>query len=359
MDNAVYRIIDANFNRAREALRVIEEFCRFALNSALLSARAKELRHQLCCSMKHLDAGWLIASRDTALDVGVGQIVNDQNTRNELKDCFTAGCKRLVEALRVLSEVIQTRDKPLSREIEKLRYAAYTLEKDIVLLSEPLEKFRNVELYIIITSNFPSEIISLTHKCSAGGADCIQLRAKDITDESLFAAAKEFVKICRDNGVYSVINDRVDIAVTTDADGVHLGQDDLPVQYARQLQLKPMIIGKSTHSLEQLKQACCEYLTYVGIGPVFSTTTKPSVQPVGLEYIRQAVAYLQENPIGHVAIGGISMENTEQVLEAGAECIAVCNAVTKTSDPADACRLIKDKIRNYKKKTSNLNQGRE
>jgi hypothetical protein len=107
MDNAAYRIIDANFNRAREGLRVIEDYCRFALNSKSLSARAKELRHQLCRTIGKLDSGKLIASRDTLADVGVDQVIEGQHRREDLKDCLTAACKRVVEALRVLSVVIQ------------------------------------------------------------------------------------------------------------------------------------------------------------------------------------------------------------------------------------------------------------
>lgn len=349
MDNAAYRIIDANFNRAREALRVIEEFCRFGLNSKSLSARAKELRHKLCQSINQLDSGRLISSRDTISDVGVDQVIPSQNSRSNLKDCLTAGCKRLVEALRVLSEVIQIQNKAVAKQIEQFRYAAYTLEKDIVLISEPLEKYKKVKLYIIITSNFPAEIISLTSQCAASGADCIQLRAKEIQNDDLYAAAIEFVKICRDNGVYSVINDRLDIAIASNADGVHFGQNDLPVECARLLEQKPMIIGKSTHSLEQLKNACAEQPTYVGLGPVYATTTKPTAAPVGLEYVNKATAFLADEPVGHVAIGGINMENVEDVMNAGADCIAVCNVVTKAQNPSQACKALKQKIISFKR----------
>jgi thiamine-phosphate pyrophosphorylase len=351
MDSAIYRIIDANFNRAREALRVIEDYCRFALNSSVLSGRTKQLRHQLCGVITQLDAGKLIAARDTLADVGVDQAVEGQHKRGDLKDCLTAGCKRLVEALRVLSEVVQIHDKAIARQIEQLRYAAYTLEKDIVLISEPLDKFRKVELYIIVTSNFPAEIISLASQCAPNGADCIQLRAKEILNDDLYAAAKEFVKICKDHGVCSVINDRADIAVVTDADGIHYGQNDLPIECARQLEQKPMIIGKSTHSLEQLKSACLELPTYVGLGPVFATTTKPTAPPVGLDYVRKATDILKDEPVGHVAIGGINLENVEQVLSAGARCIAVCNAVTKSYDPGRACKTLKEKITSFKMKS--------
>jgi thiamine-phosphate pyrophosphorylase len=344
MAHAVYRIIDANFNRAREAVRVIEEFCRFALNSASLTERAKQLRHELSACLGKLDAGRLIASRDTLGDVGVGKTVNNQLERSNLRDCFTAGCKRLTESLRTLAEMTQTLNPSVAQTIEKLRFSAYKLEKDIVLFSDTTEKFKRVGLYTIISSNLPADVFSLTGCCLAGGADCIQLRAKAIDDDRLFALALEFVKICKDAGVLSIINDRVDIAVAAGADGVHLGQNDLPVEYARKLQLAPLIIGESTHSIEQLRAACKELATYVSLGPVFSTGTKPTAEPVGLDYVKQAMEILADTGIGHVAIGGITLDNVGDVLNAGAKAIAVCSAVAEAADPTEACKALKEKI---------------
>jgi thiamine-phosphate pyrophosphorylase len=347
MERAVYRIIDANFNRAREGVRIIEEFCRFALNCGPLAERAKQFRHELSSAIDKLDAGRLISSRDTLGDVGTGKTVDKQLRRDNLSDCFTAACKRLTEALRTLEEMTQTLNRPVAETIEKLRYKAYTLEKDIVLFSEPAEKFKRVGLYVIISSNLPVDILSLTYQCVAGGADCIQLRAKDVEDNKFFAIAAEFVKLCKAASILSIINDRVDIAVAAGADGVHLGQNDLPVVQARMLQLAPLIIGKSTHSLEQLHAACKEYPTYVSLGPVFSTGTKPDVEPVGLDYIRQATKELVNTGIGNVAIGGITLDNVEDVLKAGAKAIAVCSAVTDAEDPMAACRALKEKIATY------------
>ena len=350
MERSIYRIIDANFNRAREAIRVIEEFCRFALNCGPLTARAKQLRHELSAAVGRLDTGRLIASRDTLGDVGVGRIVDNQFVRSDLRDCFTAGCKRLTEALRALAEAAQVLNPAVAQKIEKLRYDAYTLEKDIVLFSEPAEKFRAVRLYVIINSGLPAEVFSLTHRCIAGGADCIQLRAKDVEDRKLFALTVEFVRVCREAGVLSIINDRVDIAVAGGADGVHLGQDDLSVEQARRLQLSPLIIGRSTHSIEQLKAACGERPSYVSLGPVFPTGTKPGAQVVGLEYVTEGVKVLVDTGIRHVAIGGIDLDNVERVISAGAEVICVCSAVTESADPTGACRALKEKIEAFGKK---------
>ena len=349
MERAVYRIIDANFNRSREAIRVIEEYCRFALNSGPLAERAKQIRHGLSSAIGKLDAGRLISSRDTLGDVGVGKTVDEQLVRGELRDCFTAGCKRLTEALRVLAETTQTQDRSVAETIEKLRYAAYTLEKDIVLFSDALEKFKRVRLYVIITSNLPADVISSTCKCATGGADCIQLRAKAIEDDKLFAIAGEFVRLCKDAGVLSIINDRVDVAVAAGADGVHLGQNDLPIEQARKLQLAPLITGKSTHSTRQLRAACEEWPTYTALGPVFATETKPAAEAVGLDYVRQATEILADTGICNVAVGGITLDNVEDVLRAGAKTVAVCAAVMKAGDPAKVCRKFKEKITAFKK----------
>jgi thiamine-phosphate pyrophosphorylase len=344
MERSAYRIIDANFNRAREAIRVIEEFCRFALNSGPLAARAKQMRHELCNCINKLDAALLICARDTLGDVGVGKTVTNQLQRNNLNDCLTAGCKRLTEALRALSEATQTVNTSMAQVIERLRYDAYTLEKDIFIFSNTVEKFKHIRLYVIISSNLPAEVFSLTRYCIAGMADCIQLRAKDIDDDAFFALAGEFVSLCKKANVISIINDRVDIAVACNADGVHLGQNDLPIEQAKKLELTPLIIGKSTHSLDQLRDACKEYPTYVALGPVFATSTKPNVPAAGLDYVKNALEILADTGICHVAVGGINLSNIEQVLKSGAVTIAVCSAVTGSDDPTVSCRALKEKI---------------
>jgi thiamine-phosphate pyrophosphorylase len=197
---------------------------------------------------------------------------------------------------------------------------------------------------VIITSNLPAEVLALASQCAGGGADCIQLRAKDIPDDRLFALAIEFVEICREMGALSIINDRADVATAAGADGVHLGQNDLPVEQVRRIQLAPLIIGKSTHSLQELEAALPALPSYVSLGPAFATPTKPGIEIVGPAYIRQGLERLAETGVSHVAIGGITFDNVEQVFDAGAQRVAVCSTVTKASDPAEACRRLKEKI---------------
>jgi thiamine-phosphate pyrophosphorylase len=349
MERAAYRIIDANFNRAREAARLMEEFCRFALNSTRLSSQAKELRHTLCAAAGSLDTARLIAARDTAGDVGTSIKVQGQLTRSELRDCLTAACSRLTESLRALAEVLRTVNPALADTIEKLRYSAYTLEKEIITCSEVRGKFKSVRLYVVITADLPVDVIRLADNCVAGGADCIQLRAKAMNDESVFALAVELVKKCRDAGVLCIINDRVDIAVAAGADGVHLGQTDLPLSQARKLESVPLILGKSTHSPNELHTAINQGADYVSLGPVFATDTKPEVRAVGLDYLKQGLVTADAAGIGHAAIGGINSENINDVLRIGVKTIAVCSAVCGSREPRQMCRLLKQLITNARK----------
>lgn len=347
MERATFRIIDANFNRAREAARVMEEFCRFALNSVELSSRAKSLRHELCDCIQRIDTEKLLISRDSQQDVGRQLQVDKQLKRTDLKDCFVAAAKRLTEALRVLAEVVGPYDEALGQIFEKLRFDAYSLEKDIHLFSSVSEKFADVRLYVLINAAENSsrqEILELAQDCTQGGADCIQLRAKGIADRRIYEIACDLVKLCNDAGVISIINDRADIASLADADGVHLGQRDLPITQARRIQLTPMIFGVSTHSLSQLKIAVQENADYAALGPVFSTGTKPDTKVVGIDYITEALDVLKDTPIRGVAIGGITLENVDEVLKAGADSIAVCSALARSDDPKTLCRKLKDKL---------------
>ncbi|MBW8015095.1 MAG: thiamine phosphate synthase [Planctomycetes bacterium] len=347
MDRSIYRIIDVNFNRGREAGRMIEEFCRFSLNSKPHSSRAKSIRHQLCAAIGKLDADLLLANRDSQTDVGRGLVIDDQHKRGDIKDCFVAACKRLTEALRVLAEVTQTLDPAVAGAIENLRFEAYTLEKDASLAFNARQRYKNVRLYVLITvkpGDSISKISELASKCIKGGADCIQVRAKGLDDCDGLAISKAVTALCLEAGVLSIVNDRVDIATLSGAGGVHFGQGDLTVAQGRSLQVSPLVFGCSTHSVDQLNAAIDSGADYVGIGPVFATDTKPGEKVAGLEYVGQAAKILKDSGVGHAAIGGITLDNVEQVLASGARTIAVCSAITDASDPEDMCDRFTRKI---------------
>lgn len=349
MNPILYRIIDANYNRAREALRVMEEYCRFGLNHSGLSGRAKQLRHILCAALSKLDTFALLCSRDTAGDVGRELKVEGQIRRQTIEDCFTAAAKRASEALRTLAESVQTINPEIAAVMEKLRFEIYALEKDAVLASYAKTKFEKVRLYVLINvgPHTPdTDVVNLAGICAENGADCLQLRAKNLTDARLLILAESFAAVCRQNSVVSIINDRTDIAILAGADGVHLGQNEIPVHKARQLARTPLIIGVSTHNTDELNKAIADGCDYVGLGPAFASTTKPHIPAAGLGYIKQALPLLEQAGIFHTAIGGITPDNLMLLQQAGVKTIAVCQAIADADNPGLICKVLKNKLLN-------------
>ncbi len=347
MSNVLYRIIDANFNRAREAFRVMEEYCRFGLNHPGLAGRAKQCRHRLCEAISTLDSGKLICSRDVAGDVGRELKVDGQLCRQSLEDCFAAAAKRATEALRALAESTQSIDAHVAAVMEQLRFEAYALEQDTILKATAATKWAKVRLYVLINASPqtpPEDVLRLTETCIAGGADCLQLRAKNLTDTQLLSLAKSFTTLCKEASVISIINDRVDIAILSGADGVHLGQDDIPAGQARKLAPMPLIIGASTHSQEELKQAIASGSDYIAIGPAFPSTTKPHLSIAGLDYLKTALPILEQAGIPHVAIGGIGQHTIDSLIDIGIRTVAVSSTVCGSEDPEKACKILKERL---------------
>ncbi len=206
--------------------------------------------------------------------------------------------------------------------------------------------FQNFKLYAItdLKSEDP-DILSRVEKACRGGADIIQLRSKNLPDAALFRLGTSIREITLKNQKLFLMNDRPDLALALKANGVHVGQDDLPVAVIRKLAgRRPFYIGKSTHSLEQALAAEQEGADYIGVGPVFETPTKPGRAAVGLELVRQV---RQNIKIPFVAIGGIDHNNVSQVLEAGAERIAVVRAVFGAANPYDATHKLREQIENF------------
>ncbi|NLW83385.1 MAG: thiamine phosphate synthase [Phycisphaerae bacterium] len=347
MNNRLYRIIDANFNRSREALRGMEEYCRFLLDDKALSGQAKQMRHRLCEAVGRLDAARLLTARNTDGDVGRGLSVEGQLSRANLADCFTASAKRASEGLRVLAEMTQTINGDVATVCEQLRFEVYGLEKAVFTATFKQDRLERIRLYVLVNvepDTTDAAALELARRCIAGGADALQLRAKGVSDRRFMTLAGDFVQICKTGGAVSIINDRTDIAVLSDADGVHLGQDELHPKLARTLQKKPMLTGGSTHSLDELHTAMEDGFDYVGVGPAFASPSKPNLKTAGLDYVRQAVKELKGSGIVPVAIGGIGPENLKQVLETGVKAVAVASAVI--AEPEKMCRQIKEMLTN-------------
>jgi thiamine-phosphate pyrophosphorylase len=170
----------------------------------------------------------------------------------------------------------------------------------------------------------------------AGGVNVLQLRDKDASDDEVLAAAAVFRRVADDAGALFVVNDRPDLAVAAGADGVHVGQDDLPVDEARAVVGPDRIVGRSTHSPEQI--AAAGDADYIAVGPVYATPTKPGRPAVGLELVRHAAAHAREP---WFAIGGINPDNVGNVVAAGARRVVVVRAITEAEDPSAAARALR------------------
>ncbi len=186
------------------------------------------------------------------------------------------------------------------------------------------------------------QIFKKVDQALRGGADIIQLRSKTLLDGPFLRIAAKLAPIIHRRRKLFILNDRVHLMLVSKADGIHLGQEDLPYAYARKILGRSRLIGRSTHSLQQAVKAEKEGHDYIGVGPVFGTPTKPDYIPVGLELVHQVSHKLK---IPYVAIGGIDASNIHEVLSAGATKIAVVRAVFAARNPENAARELKDKIR--------------
>ncbi|MBI4218394.1 MAG: thiamine phosphate synthase [Elusimicrobia bacterium] len=215
------------------------------------------------------------------------------------------------------------------------------------------EKLSQSRLYCITAK--PAGLMSIpkaVESACRGGADVIQLREKDLSAKDLIVLGKQCRPICHEQGSLFIVNDRLDVALACGADGVHLGQSDVPLRDAKEVvrrffQLRyeveeaPFLIGVSTHSLAQALAAQSQGADYVGCGPVFSTPTKPGVAPVGLNLVRQ---YRENLSVPFVTIGGIDASNIGQVMAAGACCVAVVRAVFADAEIEQSARNLKSKL---------------
>jgi thiamine-phosphate pyrophosphorylase len=390
--------MDANFNRSREALRVMEEFARFVLDDPALTAALKTARHDLVTAVRKLRAigehspphttargehtelysnddvppssapvgprqvatgeaqrnPWnfdhknftapagaednLVLSRDIAGDVGTSITTPAEAQRADSADVVAAACKRLTESLRCLEEYGKIVDPAFAATIELLRYRAYELERRLVTTLHASEKFASVLLYVLITESLcRGDWFETARDALAGGADCIQLREKNLPDRELLERAKRLAQLCRDQQRIFIVNDRPDIALASGAHGVHLGLDDLPIAAARRMLPAYMIVGVSTHTTEQVEAAIAQAPDYIAVGPMFDTPTKPQPHRAGPQLVTEA---RRRTALPLVAIGGINESNYRQLSNAPPLCLCVCQAVVADADPCGAARRL-------------------
>jgi len=336
------RVLDAAANRAREALRVVEDYCRFVLDDALLSREAKFLRHELRDTLDRVGPLPLLEARDTLGDVGTSIGAANESRRDSPHDVALANLKRLQEALRSMEEFGKVVGVDLGSALEKLRYRAYTFERVVVLRHSSRQRLADARLYLLLTaSTCATSVEYAIGEAAAGGVNVIQLREKGLNDREFLDRALQVRQWTRRAGVLFVVNDRPDVARLADADGVHLGQNDFSIREARRIVGPDLLIGVSTHSIEQLQRAVFEGANYLGVGPVFPSRTKSFDELPGLEFVGQASS---ETSLPAFALGGITADNLTQVLEAGASRVAVSSAIGASDEPRRAALALRRQL---------------
>lgn len=322
-ESVINRILDANLDRAREGLRIIEEWCRFGLNHAQYTDECKQLRQEL--------AKWhtpeIRAARDTPNDPGTELSHPQEEQRATVDHVLQANFCRIQEALRVLEEYGKLHSAEMGAACKQMRYRVYTLESNLTGHHRHQKLLRS-HLYLVTSPT--DNIFATVEAALQGGLTLVQYREKDADDETRIRVGQKLRDICHRYDALFIMNDRVDLALAVDADGVHLGQQDLPIAVARQILGPERIIGRSTTNPDEMKRAIEEGADYIGVGPVHATPTKPGKAAAGLDYVRYAV---EHSPIPWFAIGGINVENLNDVLSARAERVAVVRAIMEAEQP--------------------------
>lgn len=323
MQQVVYRILDANLDRAREGLRIIEEWCRFGLNNAQLAGECKDLRQEV--GKWHTPE--LRAARDTLGDIGTVLSHPQEELRTSIASLLQANFCRVQEALRVLEEYGKLYHPNMGAAFKQMRYQVYTLESNLMGYQRHQLLWRS-RLYLVTS---PADTLFQTVEAALkGGLTLLQYREKTADDVLRLERATKLRQLCHSYGALFIINDRVDLALAVDADGVHLGQQDLPIAVARQLLGTQRLIGRSTTNPEEMQGAIAEGADYIGVGPVYETPTKVGKAATGLEYVSYAA---KKSTIPWFAIGGIDANNINDVIDAGAERVAVVRSLIQAEQP--------------------------
>jgi thiamine-phosphate pyrophosphorylase len=324
----------------------MEEFARFVLDDAAMTSAMKSLRHDLASCLGRFSRDSLLIARDTDADVGTEIGEPSEYARLDLASVVAAAASRTQQSLRVLEEYGKTIDASVSAEIEQIRYRCYTLSAQLELQlgsDRRRQQLSRSRLYVLVDAGESEPAFAgLVTQLVQGDVDILQLRDRKVDDRTLLGRARRGTEIAREHGKLFIMNDRVDLAVAADTDGVHVGQDELPVAETRRIIGEHRLIGVSTHTIEQAREAVGDGAHYIGCGPVFPGRTKTFESYVGTAFLKQVAGEIE---IPAFAIGGIDASNLGDVIEAGFRRIAVTGAVRDASDPVAAARALQDRLR--------------
>jgi len=346
----VWRVLDAAANRAGEGLRVVEDYARFVLDDRHLVQQLKAMRHELAAAVGHFPKAWLLAARDTPGDVGTTVSTPAERVRVDLAAVVTANFKRAAEALRSLEEFAKLVDPAVALEFERLRYRGYTLAKALGTTELNRARLSDARLYVLIDGGKQPDLDeadtalrfeTLATALVAAGVDVLQLRDKRLSDVTLLDRARRLRAITRDTRTLVIVNDRPDISAASGADGVHVGQDELSVADVRAIVGPQALVGVSTHSLEQAEAAVLAGADYLGVGPTFPSATKQFADFPGLAFLREVAGRIS---LPAFAIGGVTLDNLDEVLATGVRRVAVRDAIVSAADPAAAARAFRERL---------------
>jgi len=360
MSHRPLRIIDANLNRSSEGLRVLEDVARFLLNDVGLSQRLRTLRHDLARETKSLSLG-LLSQRDSEYDVGRPNSKNRELTMETtslqgLLDLVTANAKRVEESLRVVEELAKLPEISSmlnSASFEQMRFALYSLERDLLSRISRRDKMEKMSgLYVILDRQFLAgrNELDIAGQIIGGGARVIQLRDKQSKKRELLILAQKLKELCSQADVLFIINDYLDLAIAVDADGLHVGQEDLPMSVIRRELPIDKIVGCSVTTLSQATKAQAEGADYIAVGSIFPTATKKEATVVGIDMLKELKRTVF-TPL--VAIGGINQNNIGEVVSAGADAVAVISAVLSEKDVKKAVQKLVANINLAKEECQN------
>lgn len=325
----IYRVLDANLNRAGEGLRVLEEYARFVLDNPLLTDQWKQVRHELATFWRGDDLQQLLGARNVLGDVGTQITADDEYRRQDARAVADASQKRVEQSLRCLEEYAKPIWPQLAPRLERLRYTTYSVGRAMQLAQQTDDRLASANVYALIGTGDLKSTVSHCQALLQAGVRMLQLREKRLDDRQLLEVARELVAMTRPAQAMLIINDRPDIARLSGADGVHLGQEDLPITEVRSLLHGDAMIGVSTHNIEQAREAVLQGANYIGCGPTFASPTKTFTEFAGPEFLRQVAAEIR---LPAYAIGGITGENVETVRAAGFSRIAVSSALGPDKD---------------------------
>ena len=303
-----------------------------------MTGHLKQLRHDIYSICENWIEIWS-GQRDSSSDIGATIEAEDEYVRTTLPDIVAANLARANQALRSLEEYSKAVCPEISRHLESTRYRFYDIEKSVHRFLVIGRSITNKSVYVL-TSGCKSqdEFENRIRNLGKSGADFIQLRDKDLDDSELLARAKAAVRICLDFDTLFIVNDRPDIALMSEADGVHVGQEEFPVNEIRKMFRYEMIVGVSTHSIEQARKAECDGADYIGVGPTFRSHTKCFDEFTGPALLEQVAA---EISVPAFAIGGINLENIQQVADSGFTRVAVSNVVHRAESAEEVIKKLK------------------